>query len=780
MASSHSPQLNGVCRRPGQLPAEVTGFVGRKAELSRIVRLLASARLVTVTGPGGVGKTRVSLRAAVRAAGGCQGKACLVELSGLRDPELLPNTVATALGLPAQDGHTQLRAVLDYLRARRLILILDTCEHVIDAAAEFAEAVIREAPGVTVLATSRQQLKVAGEHTLALPPLPVPDDRAAPYAPRPGSGDAVELFAQRAAAALPGFEVTDANWTDVVRLCRRLDGIPLAIELAAVRVRALSLRELAGRLDHRFEVLTGDRRGGVPRHQTLCTAIEWSYDLCTEAERDLWARLSVFAGTFSIAAVEEVCAGPGQEGGVELLDTLMSLVDKSVVLRDGTRYRLLDTLREFGADRLAASAEEAICRDRHLERYLAMGRYFGAHFLDDDQIERVRELAAEHANLRAAMEYGLGSGDERRVRGGAGLATALYGYWHVSGMLREGRYWLTRALERLPAGRSPERAWALVMRGYLGTFGADRAQAVRDARDGTAMARELGDEGLLLARACLYLPMALMFAGHHEEAFAVAGEASRRLEALGDRIGLLCLDVHMGYLFMMAGQLEESIEACERGKRRIGESSERWVQSYYYLASGCAMFLQGNREAECVASVNRALRIKHELGDIVGQGFGLEILAWLAANEGRAVRAAWLLGGADSLWAQAGGRLGENAIMGKFHQRAAKRAGGDLGPRRFETLFDQGAKRDPGQLVEAALADADELCHPDAAGPDPGSGLTGREREIADLVASGMSNREIAEQLVISKRTVDSHVEHVFAKLGITSRVQLAMKLLDA
>ena len=435
MAGTGAPGLAGVRQWPGQLPAEVTGFVGRSAELARVGTLLTEARMVTVTGPGGVGKTRLALRAAKQAGPSYADGACLAELSGLRDGALLPDTVAAALGMPAQDGHTQLRAVLDYLGDRRLLLILDTCEHIIDACAAFAGAVLMEAPGVTVLATSRQPLDVAGEHTFVLAPLPVPDDRVRPGQPQVRGGDAVELFAQRAAAAAPGFTVTAANWDQVVTTCRRLDGIPLAIELAAVRLRALSMSDLAGRVGDRFGGLTGGRRGGVPRHQTLNTAIEWSYDLCSDAERELWARLSVFAGTFDLAAVEDVCSGGGLTGE-DLLAAFTGLVEKSVILRDGPRYRLLDTLREFGARRLAASGGQARFRRTHLDRYLAKGRYFGDHFLDDDQIERYRELDTEHANLRAAMEYGIASEDERMVRDGAALATWLYGYWHVSGKLR--------------------------------------------------------------------------------------------------------------------------------------------------------------------------------------------------------------------------------------------------------------------------------------------------------------------------------------------------------
>jgi len=361
MAASKSTQ-----RRPGDLPAEVSGFVGRRDELARLARQLRSARLVTVTGPGGVGKTRVALRTASRLSGEFEGGVCLAELAGLRDPELLPHTVATCLGLPERDARTQLGAVLDYLRDRQLLLILDTCEHLVDACASLAGAVARETAGVTVLATSRQPLDIPGEHTCLIPPLPVPEARSRDAA----GGDSVELFAQRAAAVVPGFAITEANREDVARLCRRLDGIPLAIELATVRLRAVPLEQLASRLEDRFRLLTGSRRAALPHHQTLRTATEWSYDLCSPAEQLLWARLSVFAGSFDIAAAEQVCGG-GALARADILETLIGLVDKSVVLRtgdNGARYRLLDTIREFGAERLAGTGEEDRLRSRSWRR----------------------------------------------------------------------------------------------------------------------------------------------------------------------------------------------------------------------------------------------------------------------------------------------------------------------------------------------------------------------------------------------------------------------------
>ena len=474
----------GLIRRdPGELPAEVTGFVGRQRELAVLDGLLGTARLVTVTGPGGVGKTRVALRAATRSRGQFADGVCLAELGGLHDPDLLPHTVATCLGLPGQEIGSQADAIVDYLRGRQLLLILDSCEHLIGACAKLAGPVLRYAARVTILATSRQPMNVPGEHCCPVPPLPVPEPEASrasagrssagrssasrPSAGRGGAGrggrgDVVELFAQRAAAASPGFAVTPANRREVIRLCERLDGIPLAIELAAVQLRTLTLPQLSSRLEHRFGLVTSGRRGALPHQQTLRATTQWSYDLCSAEEQLLWARLSVFAGSFDLAAAEALCAG-GPLTREDILPTLIGLVDKSVVLRteeDAARYWLLDTIREFGAERLARLPADAdATQDRHIAYFRAMAGEFSRHAKDDDQLQRYHLLRREHPDLRAALGYAL----DRPGRAGeaARLAADLRAYWEISGLLREGKHWLTKILLRFP-GSSPERAWLLM------------------------------------------------------------------------------------------------------------------------------------------------------------------------------------------------------------------------------------------------------------------------------------------------------------------------------
>ncbi|MCW2891485.1 MAG: hypothetical protein JWO75_974 [Actinomycetia bacterium] len=699
-----------------------------------IAALLAESRLVTIVGPGGVGKTRVARVAAAQAAASYPDGPWIVELSNLRDPALLPNTVASVLGLPEQDARSALDALLEYLRDRRLLLILDTCEHLLDACAALTQAVMRDAPDVTVLATSRQPLDMPGEHTFPIGPLPVPEND---WLPVPATrvadgGDAVELFALRAISAVPDFAITPENAADVIRLCRRLDGIPLAIELAAVQLRALPLDELLDRLNHRFTVLTGGRPGALPRHQTLRTAIEWSHELCSDAERRLWARLSVFAGPFSLVAAQEVCAEVSLERP-DVVDAVIGLVDKSVVLMEGERYRMLDTVREFGAEWLASSGEQASCRARHIARYLAMARYFGAHFADDDQLDRYHELREVHSNLRAAMEYALepdedpaagsssadpggtlgrasgppgSSGSvvttvaQDRWRAGGELACSLYGYWQISGLLGEGGYWLTKVLDRFP-DPGPERARALVNRGFLRSFSGDAVNALADCEAGTAMARALGDDAVT-ARGYQHTQLTLTFLGRHDEALTVAEEARARLRACGDRIGELILVGQLGHLHQLAGRHAESVTVCAEGLAMLGpDSREQWIQTYLYFISGIALFQMPGREADCEPMLRKGLAGKQELGDVVGMAYALDGLGWLAQKTGSPSRAAWLMGAAEALWERGSNvRFSGTVIMEEFHQQAARSATAALGASGYAAAYAAGVTN-VRQLLDA-------------------------------------------------------------------------------
>ncbi|MCW2890590.1 MAG: hypothetical protein JWO75_79 [Actinomycetia bacterium] len=792
----------------GQLPAETNEFVGRTAELRQIDGLLRDARLITLVGPGGVGKTRIVLRAADAAASRYADGICLVELSALRDPELLPHTVGRRLGLAEQALASQREALLAHLSDRRLLLILDTCEHLIDAVAELVEAILIAAPHVTVLTSSREPLDVDGETTFPIRPLPVTQPEGTGEGPHSfgmtdfqaggepdggagtaTAGDAVELFARRAAAAVPGFTVTDANRADVIRLCQRLDGIPLAIELAAVRLRTLSLAELAARLDHRLPLLTGGNNESEGRHRTLRDAIGWSYDLCTDAERALWARLSVFAGAFNVAAAREVCASADLDSG-DIFETIIRLVDKSVLVRvqpitvgvpdedQPAWYRMLDTIHEFGGEMLSAAGSEGAVRERFIGRYLAKARYFAEHLTDEVQLERFRELRREHSNLRAALYYTLDDERSERIRQGAELANALYGYWHMSGLLREGRYWYRRVLDALPDTSTPERGWALASRGYLGAMQGEAAEAVADADAGTQIGHELGDD-LLIGRGYNYLTLALTIADRYDEARVAAAKAERKLEALGDRTGLAILDCHWAHLSHLSGDPQETLRYGARAVSRFGGAKEWWASAWAYAISGMALYWEPSSDAETARVLNKSLLLKHELGDMVGTAYCLEIHGWLAARAGRHVRASWLLGAAEPLWELAGGRLGGTAALLQVHDQSTAACRTALGPRRFDSLFTRGAVAPHDDMVALAIAGAEAPGKRVPAIPQPGK-LTDREWEIAYLAAAGLSAEQVARQLYLATSTVEKQLASVFGKLGVTSADQLGPWLEEA
>ena len=782
----------GAGQRRWQLPADVSGFVGRSGELARLAGLLSCARLVTVAGPGGVGKTRLALRAAANAVPA--DGSCLVELSGLTDPELLPDTVALRLGLQRAGAASWLEVVLSELRGKKLLLILDTCEHLTAASARFVKTVLRESSDIRILATSRQPLHVPGEEVLRLGPLPVPSSDSGVTSDA-GSGDAVELFAQRAAAAVSGFRITEPDLPDVIRLCGRLDGIPLAIELAAVRVRALPITELAARIEAGIEAGTGTRRGSTDRHQTLHAAIEWSYGLCDDAEKAAWRRLSVFAGSFDMAVARDVIAAfraTGEDLRPEQADEVLSgLVDKSVVLPAGAgRYRLLDSVREYGAARLADAGEDTECRTRHLTRYLSLTRDFSHRLVADGQQERLGQLRAEYANIRGALEYGL-TGDcpktdpdeaAARARAAAKLAAVLFPYWVMSGSIREGMRWQDKTLDRFRE-QSPERASALANLSLLGTT-VGVAEAAGQASEAIVMAARLGDDRTH-ARGYLALHFALTTAGCHQEALEAAKQARWRLEALGAEHALRTLDMQLALTYVHARNFDAALEHAQRLLRGLGPG-ERWLRGNAHALSALAYYPQPGRQAECESAVNAALRATQEISNLVGEAYSLEVLAWLAADAGRCQRAAWLLGAAQSLWERTGGRLSGSVVLEGYHQRSAAMAEATLGPAKYAELHTAGAAKPIAQIVTLAIGGADVL--PGLPGPratdelsgwEGSEGLTAREREIAVLVASGLSNRDIAARLVISKRTVDAHVNHIFAKLRLSSRVQLTIWLRD-
>jgi non-specific serine/threonine protein kinase len=769
----------------GWLPAETDEFVGRTAELQQIDALLRDAPLVTLVGPGGVGKTRVALRAAAAAAGRYADGVSLVELSALRDPELLAHTIARGLGLAEQAAGSQRDALLGYLRDRRLLLLLDTCEHLIDACAELAEAVLAAAPQVTVLATSREPLDVAGETTFGIRPLPV--GRPADGTGEDGAGDAVELFARRAAAALPGFTVTAGNRAEVARICRGVDGVPLAIEMAAGRLRDLTLAEVSGLLNRRLALLTGggggdEGGGGGGRHETARAVIAWSYDTCSAAERTLWTRLSVFPGRFSVRAAAEVCAS-GELSGTAILETIFGLVNKSLLVRvdpvadDQPGFRMLDVVREFGAERLAASGEEPGIRDRLLARYRAMARDAARLARGDNQLDRFAGLRAEHASVQASLRHSLEprttEAAPAREREGAELAVRLWAYWLSSGLIAEGVYWLGKALDRV-TGDSALRAWLLVARSGIGAMRGSAAQAVADGEACVEIAERV-DQPHIAGRAYACLCLAYTFGGQLAAAARAGEQAELLLAGSADTDGLILLDLHLAVMCQASGQPERSLGYYQRGMERFSDGSgERMYHGYLRLAGAFAYLEMPGREADCARMLSSLLLGKYDLAEVTGTAYGLELFGWLAARSGRHQRAAWLLGAADALWERLGVRLSNAVHREQLHAAAVAAASGALGDEEFAALFGAGRQHPLDELVALAINDADNLDGPVPDGARAGAGtLNDREREVAALAATGLTTAQVARRLFLPPRVVEEHLASVFGQLGVTSARQL-------
>ncbi|MFE0464613.1 ATP-binding protein [Kitasatospora sp. NPDC058965] len=749
----------------GRLPAEVAGFVGRRGELGEIGRLLAAARLVTLTGPGGVGKTRLALRAAAAAQQGFADGARLVELAQLRDPLLLAQSVVDVLDVQDRSERSAAEVLAGYLADRQLLLVLDNCEHLAGPCARLVEELLRAAPGLKVLATSRQPLGLLGEHVCAVPPMRVPDEEQVTGATGLARFEAVKLFEQRAAAVLPGFAVDDANAAAVARLVAALDGLPLAIELAASWLRVLDVQEVLDRLTDRFALLDGRPQAA---RRTLRDLMDWSYGLCSPPERLLWARVSVFSGGFDLAAAEAVCSGDGIERS-ELLVLVAGLIDKSVLIRQqgpaGVRYRLLETVREYGARRLADGSTAE--RRRHRNHFRRLAERAEEHWFGPQQPHWFGLLRADHANLRAALEFCVTEPGEAEA--GLAMAGLPRDYWIASGALGEGRQWLSRLLAAAgDAGAARTRAmgldaWFAVLQGNL-------AEAEPLLLAHAERAGRLGDEAEA-AWALQYRGAAMGFSDQGFESIAVFAEAAARHRALGDLAGLTSALFKQSFGESMVGEAGPALALSREAVAVAEDAGESLLHSYAVFAEGLARWMGGDRPA-AAELLRRAIRLKDPFHDRWGLALCVELTFWSAAEESDWDRAAYLLGCLHALWEGLGASLHESVpFMVQVHERYAEQVRTALAPRAFRAAAARGSRLGAEQIVEDILR---ERAAPSAVG-DRGARLTRREAQVAELVAKGMSNKEISAALVISLRTAENHIEHVLTKLGFSSRTQVAV-----
>lgn len=757
-------------QRSGRLPGDVTSFVGRRQATTEVKHALSESRLVTLTGVSGVGKTRLALHVASEVRRSFPDGVWLVELAELDQACLVGSAVATALGL-STSAREPAELLADHLEDKRLLLVLDNCEHLLDACADLLGELLLAAPKLRVLATSREPLGMGGEQVWPVPTLSVPGLDAGAASGTGYRYEALRLFQDRASAVRPGFALGQDNAAAVAQVCRRLDGLPLAIELAAVWVRALSVEQILARLHDRFELLTAGDRLAPARHQTLRAAVEWSFDLCTELERRLWARLSVFAGEFDLDAAEAVCEGDSLEAA-DVFTGVAGLVDKSILIRGGdesrARYRMLETIRHYGVERLAESGAGADARHRHRDYYLGLVERAESDSLGPHQAEWSARLQAERADLWAALEYCLTEPAEARMA--LRMCGAMWFYW-ACGFIRDGRYWLDWALAA-DTEPSCERVRALWVNGWLAQVQGDHSAALALLEESRDLAQRLGEE-TELTYAMQFLGEAEMSVDNMAVAIPILDEAIARHRAsdawTAPRLRLLRLRARAA---LRLGRIDDALALCTEGEAVCESLGERWMLSWSQLNRAIICWAMGDQR-KASDLLRSALRTKRDLSDHQGMPRCLDLLAWVAVSDGDAHRAAVLFGAAEMSRKLIDMPFKWEWYLERLQEENIARSRESLGCRAFEAAHEHGATMPQEEAIAYALGEAGSAAAPPDSARD--QALTKRESEVAAMVAKGMSNKEIAAGLVIAQRTAERHVENILCKLGFTSRTQIAV-----
>jgi predicted ATPase/DNA-binding CsgD family transcriptional regulator len=807
-----------------EIPIPLTRFIGRHQEIAGVKRLLAGTRLLTITGAGGSGKTRLVLQVARQLAEANAESLFWVDLATIGDQSLLPSTLGRALGLPEQQAQPATEALVDFLADQNLLLILDNCEHLVPACAELVRRLLHSCPHVRFLATSREPLAVAGERLYPLPPLSVPPATVIAATSATGTAsaeglvelgayEAIALFVDRAKAIVPGFALTADNAGAVATICSRLDGLPLAIELAAARANVLAAGQIARLVDNRFAFLKSDRRDAIGgRHQTLQAAIDWSYDLLSPPEQLLFRRLSVFAGGCSLATAGVIGTGDGVDGE-QLLTALSSLVNKSLViaetLRAGeARYTMLETIRQYAAEKLEDAGEKPAIRDRHLHCFLELVEETEPKLQGEFQQLWLNWLEGEIGNIRAALSWAL---ESERIEAGLRVATALYQFWTIRAYREEGLSWFERLLARAGDGISPVvRLNALSFASLLASFHGRTALQREYADEAVALGETAGREDKqALVTALGAHAFAARKAGDAATAFSLGQRAIELVRELDDRYQLgLTLTIY-SFLAMSLGEYDQAHAMLDEGLPllRAAGSPYRIAMALNFkgdlarceqdYAAAVAAYDESiallrdvdasrdlasalhNQGHACLhlGAVERAralfresMAIHQEQQNEMGMaecllGFAALALAAEAPAAGaRLLGAAAALGGRQVTSEWAATRLAYEALLTRVREGlaeknfAAQQAAGE------ELSLDEAVAyaltiAETGGATRAARKKLDEL--------------TPRQREVAILVAEAKSNDEIAQQLVVSKRTVETHVSHILGKLGFGSRAQI-------
>ena len=772
------------------LPLQLTSFVGREREVADLQGLLTTeARLLTLTGPGGSGKTRLALAVSFGLAERFEDGVWWVELAPLSDPALVPQAVAQALMIREEPGRSMTEALERDLASNELLLVMDNCEHLISSCARLVGAMLSACPGVRILATSREVLAVDGELGWPVQPLSVPGSGNL------GAGElehyeSVRLFVERARYRRPGFALDDHNAAPVAEICGRLEGIPLAIELAAARIGTLSAAQISSRLERSLQLLASADRRAPERQKTLRAALDWSYELLEADEGELFGRLSVFAGGFTLEAAEAVGTG-GHIEEVEVLDILARLVDKSLVLvveRGGeARYRLLEPVSQYAREKLRESGEASRVLTRHAEYYLALAEEAEPELSGDRQGEWLERLEAEHDNFRAALGLSLEGGDAEL---GLRLAGVLGGFWYKRGYLREGRWWLEREISAGDTSSAMERATALDQAGWMALYQGDLEPSVALLEESLELFKGLEDEpGIAASFAKLGHAVLHQDDGDYLAALCQEAEALRKTFTNRPAIGELL--VFLGMVELYEGDVERAVSLLEESLdlfRELGNASPAGhgpegkedvklstaielvagqAQEYLWLSA-----LEAGDTDGATALIEEELRPVRDLGNKPKISYCLLGLAAIAALRGRPDRAARLWVAAEALRKEIGLALvlWDHAVTdyealladtrSQLGEAGWERAQNEAQDMALEQVIDYALKGDQGSFEEDPSASSEPL---------PAS-LSAREVDVLKLVAQGLTNAHIAQQLFISPNTVNRHLNSIYRKLEVTSR----------
>ncbi len=750
---------------PNNLPAELSSFVGRERELAELRRHLRKSRLITLTGSGGAGKTRLALRLAVEVLDRHPDGTWIVDLAPLGDARLLEQTVASACGILEERRRPVVDVLIEGLANRRALLILDGCEHLVDACAEMASRLLRSCPKLTLLVTSREPLGVPGELIWRTPSLSLPrlEDASRPVLAL--ESEAVRLFVDRARLSRPGFELDQTSAASAVaQICTRLEGIPLAIELAAGLARFMSIEEILERLRDRFRLLTGGSRTALPRHQTLRQAVDWSYGLLSPEEKALLERLSLFAGGFDLAAAEAVAAvAPADAAAV--LPLLSRLVDKSLVAAEAaepqrTRYRMLDTIREYASEKLQQRGETDGHR-RHAAYFLDWCGRSTRELTSYDAARWLRRIDEEQGNIRLALDWSLAEQPNDALR----LAAEMGPYWNMRCHIEEGLGWLDRALE-VKTSTLETRPAALLARARIRTRHGEYAGAQHDADEMMELSLRLELGPLAISSSFTILGVVSGIAGdwpaanrYHDQALQLAMQSGDRARVASCLNNLALLASAQGDHEGARTRLEQALEEA----RGIGDMflTAQISDSLATVAVRLGAYAEARRH------YLEGISISLEFEDTFTIANGLEGLALLALAEGDATLTVRLMAAANGLRAVVG--MEPTPDWGVEVDEGLRVARTKLGRQAADAAWRQGAA--------LSMEEAIRLATGAAVGPvrDSGSPLTARERQVAALVAEGLTNLEIAKKLKMADRTADAHVEHIRNKLGLRSRSQIAV-----